>query len=257
MSKNNPYERKKKILGIVRNKKNINVEELAKDLNISTMTIYRDIKEMTQIILSKGNLVYQEDVDKAYDENPFEMRIEEKKAEKKAIAGIAVKYINHRDTIFLDGSSTVSYLAEQLQSKNLDLSIVTISPLITIKLAINKNFNIINPGGWFDKINYIYVKNIKELLNTININKAFISCGGYSLGSGFTDMTIGESQIKMDLVNRCSEINILADSSKYNKVTTHTWAKFPDVTRLFIDKGIKDEDLMLLNENISEVIVCE
>lgn len=256
MSKIYPFERREKILEIIRNRGITSIEELAKSLNISTMTLYRDIKDMTQIILSKGNLIYKGDVTKEHIESPFDIRKEENKAEKQAIAYMAVDYINNKDTVFFDGSSTISYLAERLQNKDMNLTVVTISPMITIQLAVCKNISIVSPGGWFDKINFIYTKSIKELLDTININKAFVSCGAYSLENGFTDMTNGEAQMKMDIVNRCPEINVLADSSKYNRVNTHTWAKFSDVTRLFIDNGVKKEDLKVLNKNISQVIVC-
>ena len=228
------------------------MDDLSKVLEISSMTIYRDIKEEDQIILSKGNLILN-NISEEF-ENPFTIRKNENKEEKEEIIKNAIKYIKNYDTIFLDGSTTISYLGEELKKINLDLTIVTISPIIAIELASCSKFRIFCPGGWLDRINFIFSKDMIEVFNSININKAFISCGGFSLSNGFTDTSIGETQIKKNVLEKGIEINILADSSKYNRVNPHTWARFSDINRLFIDKNVSNEDLKVLKNNISEVI---
>lgn len=256
MVKKKLYERKENVLEIIKNRGTISLVELSKSLNISTMTLYRDIRDMPQIILSKGNLVHNSDFYKENSENPFEIRKEENKAKKQAIANEAINYINGGDTVFFDGSSTIFYLTEQLRKKDMILTVVTISPMVTIALADCKNISIVSPGGLFDKINYIYTKDIEKFLKTININKAFVSCGAFNLESGFMDMSNSETEIKINIVKKCPEVNVLVDSHKYNRVTSHTWAQFNNITRLFTDSEIEKKDLKVLNKNISQVIVC-
>lgn len=229
--------RRYKIVEILKSKNVISLKELANLLRVSKMTLYRDINNLeNNIFLSKGNLIYKEN--NIFKESPYNTRKGRNKELKLAIARTAVNYIKNNDTIFLDGSSTIGYLARELVESNLYLTVVTISPIISIELAKKDSIKVLCPGGSLDNINFIYNCEIENYLKSININKAFLSCGAFSIEKGFTDLTIGESRIKRNIVDKVPEINILVDHTKMNNAYSYTWANFDELNRLIFDNKI-------------------
>ena len=188
-------------------------------------------------------------------EHLYYSRKKENKESKIDIAKTAINYINNNDTIFLDGSSTIEYLVTEILKKDYNLTILTISPIISILLAKNNNFKVICPGGILDNINFIYESEIENFLKSINVNKAFMSCGAFSLEKGFTELSAGEAKIKNTIVNNIAEINILADHEKANKIYSYTWAKYNQVNRLIIDSYIKKDILNKFSSQQSPELV--
>ena len=245
--------RRNKIIKILKSKNTISIKNLADILDVSEMTLYRDINKLDDmVLLSKGNIIYNSDDN---GESSYHARVLNNKDFKMAIARTAVKYIDKNDTIFLDGSSTIGYLASELVRSDLNLTVVTISPVVSIELAKKENIRVVCPGGTMDKINMIYITDIKKLLSSMNINKAFLSCGAFSLDHGFMDITLGEYDIKTKIINEVSEINILADHTKMNKSHSYTWGYFDGIDRIIVDRDISKEDLERLESNNVEIVL--
>ncbi|MBM3713825.1 MAG: DeoR/GlpR transcriptional regulator [Actinobacteria bacterium] len=247
--------RRRKIIEIVENNNSLHLKELSNMLNVSEMTLYRDIKHLkSNIFLVNGYVTYK--YSDSLSEFPYYCRKKENKDLKIAIANAAINYINNNDTIFLDGSSTVEYFAQEIIKRNYYLTVVAISPIISVVLAKNDNIKILCPGGSLDKINFIYNCNIENFLKSININKAFLSCGAFSLENGFTDIAFGEYSIKKTLVKVFSEVYILADHTKIDKTYSYTWADYTSVYKLIIDSKIENNILEKLKTyNKPEIVL--
>ena len=227
---------------------------MASMLNVSEMTLYRDIKEMEDnLFLSKRNIIYRNDASST--ELPYYIRMKNNVELKVSIARTAVNYINNNDTIFLDGSSTIAYLVRELVKKDIYITAVTISPIISNELAQKNSINILCPGGLLDKINMIYSCEIDDFLKTININKAFMSCGALSLEKGFTDLSIAESKIKSKIVEKVPIINLLVDHSKINNSFPYTWSSFEKLDRLICDYKTSEVFINKLKSKEIEVII--
>ena len=234
----------------------VSLKELANILDVSEMTLYRDINELSEsLLLSKGNVIYKDN--DAAEESPYYTRKLNNTELKTAIARSSINYIDNNDTIFLDGSSTIGYLANELTKSDLKLTVVTISPVISIELCKTENIRILCPGGMLDSINMIYYSGIEDFLETININKAFISCGAFSLDKGYTDMTKGEFDIKKKITEKVAEINILVDHTKMNRSYSYTWCDLEGITRIIIDDRIGEEDLKGLRSKALEIVLGE
>jgi len=250
----NVVKRRNKIIEILRLKRTISIQELSVILDVSEMTLYRDINKLDDtLFLSKGNVVYKNDNET--EESPYHTRKLHNIDLKTAIARSAINYIDNNDTIFLDGSSTVGYLANELIRSDLNLTVVTISPIISIELAKKENIRILCPGGLMDKINMIYIADMEKLLNSININKAFLSCGAFSIDNGFTDMTQGEYTIKSKIIDDVSKINILVDHTKMNKSYSYTWSDISGPDRIIIDSSIDKGNLERLESKNVEIVL--
>jgi DeoR/GlpR family transcriptional regulator of sugar metabolism len=248
--------RRSRIIEILRLKNIISLKELAGILDVSEMTLYRDLKELSEnLLLSKGNVIYRDSID--VEESPYYTRKLNNTELKTAIARSSIDFIDNNDTIFLDGSSTIGYLANELTKSSLHLTVVTISPVITTELCKKESIKILCPGGMLDPINMIYYSDIDPFLGTININKAFISCGAFSLDKGFTDMTKGEFDIKKKVAEKVPEINILVDHTKMGRSYSYTWCNIDDITRIIIDDRISKENLGGLRSKDLEIVLGE
>ena len=245
MKKLSTSKRKELVLKNLKSRSIVSLKELSNLLNVSEMTIYRDVKFLGKnLFLSKGNVIYKEHYKS--EESPYNARRRENRKLKIAIAKTALNYIKNKDTIFLDGSSTIGYLVDEILETNLFLTVVTISPIVSLKLAKKNNYKILCPGGELEKINSIYIGNIDKYLESININKAFISCGAFSIDKGFSDLTTGESNIKRAVFDKIKEVNILIDHTKINNSHTYTWANFDEPARIIVDNEIDKESIKKL-----------
>ncbi len=216
-----------KIKDMLKDKGNVDILDLSRYFNVSKMTIYSDLKKLQNdngILIVKKGAAYRgnkELID--FDLSHYE-RLNSNKKKKKAIAKIAIKYIKSNEAIFLDGSTTIKYLADLLAKENsLKITVLTISPIIALELSKNKNIEVICTGGKLNNIHYSYFNGIEQYAKSININKAFISCVGFSIENGFTEQVYEEAQLKSTLKNYCKNIYILADSSKLNRVGAYTF----------------------------------
>ena len=127
-------ERQAQILEILEQRKSISVTKLAELLYVSQPTVRRDLASLAQqgkVQRTHGGVVLR----KASDaEIPLMFREDQNNAAKKAIAQKAEKLIRDGDVIFMDASSTVSYLIPHL-NKFRDLIVITNSPKTSIRLG--------------------------------------------------------------------------------------------------------------------------
>jgi len=248
--------RLEEIIEIVKNNERTSIDYLADYFKVTTMTIYNDLKKLgTKIIVSKSDVIYMESEENFYfSKQPHYFRLQRHKEEKKEIAKKAVNYIRDYDTVFLDGGSTIHYLAKEIVNKNvLNLTVVTYSPVIVLELAKKENIEIICLGGKLNKNNYIFFSNSRELLNQININQAFISAVGVSQETGYTELLEEEARLKIELSKYCKEIYILVDNSKFGIIGAYTFGPITFAKKIITDN--RNEKIDLLNSIKNEIII--
>src|SRR5690554_5092803 len=118
-----PEERLKVIFNLLKERKKIYVNELAKELAMSKSTIRMDLAELESrglINRTHGGAVLKEELlfdtlnqtDKINLE--INLRIHKNQAEKDAIGKLAASLVNDGDTIMIDGGSTTQYVAKYL-----------------------------------------------------------------------------------------------------------------------------------------------
>lgn len=234
-----------KILKTLEEEGYIDVKKTAKTLNVTEMTIYRDLKELGNsgkieglergvICISKTRKL----------QLPNQNRFISNEKEKEIIVKKASNYINEGDTIFLDGSTTASHLAKWISQEFLKpLSILTISPTDVIFLLKNKNLRIICAGGYLDRSSVVFYDDITHYLENININSAFISCEGFSITNGYTAPSKDAARFHKNVLKYCDNIYMLADSSKYNRVRSYTWGSITAVSKIITDNSMTNKQI--------------
>lgn len=239
------------ILETVNRQKSVNLSELCQLLNTSESTIRRDLT----ILSNMGKLVKVHGGAVSIDDSFFneESNVEEKSKlftnEKIAIAKYSASMIDSGDFIFIDAGTTTEKMIDYIPNK--DVTFVTTGFINAKKLA-QRGFKVYIPGGKI-KLTTEAIVGAECVLSLKNYNftKSFVGVNGISLTSGFSTPDVDEAKVKTAVIENSRTVYILADHSKFDKITSVTFAqlnKAQIVTDKLLDKKY------LFKTNIKEVL---
>lgn len=235
------YERRQSLLEVLRNQPGLRVPELAKTLDVSEGTVRNDLnalEEEGRLKRVHGGAVLNNQGE--FQNNSFVRRYKENVAAKLAIAREAALLVKDGDSLFLDSSSTAYYLARGL-SKWRELRVVTNGFEVARELAENPSNNVILIGGVVNNNSSSVTGLLSErILEEMSIEKTFLSCSGFSLERGMTEILFAEAQIKRKVIESSKQLFALVDSSKFGREDLTSFARPNQIVHLFIDSGITE-----------------
>ena len=228
-------ERQEEILKYIMERKSISVKKLAELLFVSEPTVRRDLtalEKQGKVLRTHGGVVMRKVAD---NEIPLILREEQNNLSKKIIAEKAAALINDGDVIFLDASSTVSYIIPYLE-KFKDIIVVTNSPKTSIKLG-ERNIKNYCTGGLLLLHSIAYVGNDAEkFISNINADIYFFSCRGITEDGIITDSSVEEAQIKRAMLKNSAKSYFLYDSSKMGKKYMYNISNTKEITGAISEK---------------------
>ncbi|HIU45174.1 MAG TPA: DeoR/GlpR transcriptional regulator [Candidatus Enteromonas pullicola] len=209
-------ERQNEIYEILKQKKSISVDKLTKLLYVSQSTIRRDLTEMEKQGLVKrtyGGVVLQESPN---EETSLLLRETINVREKKKIAEIASRLLKDNLSVFIDSSSTCTYLVPYMKNfKN--LNIVTNGLRIGLLLSEQTSCQIFLASGYIHSRSNSILGNLTvKTLERLHCDLSIISCSGLDLGFGLSETTIDQSEVKIAMAENSNRIILLADHSKFD-----------------------------------------
>jgi DeoR family deoxyribose operon repressor len=236
-----------KILTLLDNKESGTVKNLAKELNISEMTIRRDLHYLRQaghVNMYHGGVSLTTSQKEQFQYTPYVFNKEDKErlAEKKRIAKFAASLIEPFDSIGIDNGTTCRYILDYMD-KTSDYILYTYSMEVMNK-AINLDLNNLRLfcfGGLYHRnIKMFESMDVLDLIKKTHITKLFFGAVGVSATYGLSCAHRYEIDIRRALMSISDEIIVLADSSKIDK----SW---------FLQYGIlEDIDMLITDTKISE-----
>lgn len=244
-------ERLEEITRLVNQKGTIRISEVVKLLNVTDMTVRRDLVELEeQGVLTKihggarSNKAFQ------YREySHAEKHIQNKEA-KQAIASKAAQLIEDGDTIFLGPGTTVAFLAEALNNQRLTV-ITNCMPIFTLLMAKKtEDFQVFLLGGEYRQVTEAFVGEITNTsLEKLRFSKMFFSGNGVKDGEVMTS-TLAEAYTQNLALKHSLEKYLLLDSSKIGKDDFTSFCKLRDLTALITDVKTEDENYRSLEAEI-------
>ncbi|MRH41135.1 DeoR family transcriptional regulator [Aquibacillus halophilus] len=241
-------DRKKKILEKLYREDSVKALVMAKELNVSTETIRRDLERLEQ----EGKLkkVYGGAVSAKSDsfEPPFEMKTHLNAVEKAAIGKYAASLINDGDTIMIgNGTTTIEIIRHLNQYENIKL-VTHSTPTVLLAMEMFKG-RIIFIGGEVNIEQKSATGPLAELvLSQLNVNKVFISAGGVSLVDGVTDYDLAEAYISRKMMERADEVFLLVDHTKFGKTMFANICPLHEVYTIITDSGCSEEWRQYISE---------
>ena len=183
------------------------------------------------------------------------MQINPKK--KEAIAGCGLQFIEPGDSIYLDGSTTVSWLARNLARLDPEITIVTNSLMISFELVKTQNIRLIGLGGVFDAETYSFVGlDSDSQADSLHINKAFFSSTCLVPEEGTYENAAFNAQTKRLAAQRSDKVFLLADSNKFGKKALIQVLKTSQIDVLLTDKILSEKDALAFERNNVQVVVA-
>lgn len=206
-------ERQKIILDKLEENNIIQVSQMTELLNVTEMTIRRDLKELEKkelLIRIHGG------ASKIEKTQPKEFSNEEKllknKGLKMEIAGKIGRILMPEQNIYLGAGTTMEYVSEFIGDKK--LNIFTNSLYLFNKLVFLDNVNIKLIGGEFRKVTGAFVGALSlDIVSKMRFNQAFIGVNGINKGKAYT-YSPEEGILQKMILDNSFDRYLVADSSK-------------------------------------------
>ncbi|MCP1103151.1 DeoR family myo-inositol catabolism operon transcriptional repressor [Aequitasia blattaphilus] len=233
------------------NKKNVSLEELCDQFNVSLNTIRRDVNTLTKRGSVKkvyGGVTATSSSSNFMTLTPFSKRSELFQKEKNNICKLAASFVNDNDIIYIDTGTTSQNLIDYIGDRH--CIVVTNSLQVAIKGVQYPNLEIFSLPGKLKRDTLSYVGNdAGHYLQKYNISKAFMCSTGVSIKNGLTNATTEEYLVKQAVMENTEEHFLLADHSKFGKFTLMTFANLDDIQHIITDDVPTEEYLTYFKEH--------
>ncbi|MEG1475160.1 MAG: DeoR/GlpR family DNA-binding transcription regulator [Longicatena sp.] len=253
MNKEVVDNRRNEIMKLIQNKGRMFVDDLAESLQVSPLTIRRDLQfweEKGAVERFYGgaklvqNFVANDDLTLSNE------------AYKHAIAKYAAQYVQEGDTIFINTSSTALLVLKYIKNKrvtvitnNAKAIFIDHDPFVSICLT----------GGELRIPKESMVGNFAlNNLNRVSANKAFLGCSGISATSGMTTAILQEVAINEVMISRSiGEKFILADHTKIGNNHSFISGAINSFDFLITDTLANEEEVNAIKEIGLNTIMLE
>ncbi|MGX8852395.1 DeoR/GlpR family DNA-binding transcription regulator [Amedibacillus sp. YH-ame10] len=207
--------RKAIILKMLDSKEFVKVTDLQKQLDVTEMTIRRDLKDMEEegllVRVHGGAMRNGEQI--VYTELEHGDRKHTNEDKKREIAKKCSDIIQDDDILFISASTTNEYIYEYIQAKN--VRIITNCLYIYFQFRKDTRFDTILVGGKFDdKIESFLGAIAIEVISKINFTKAFVGTNGIC-NNNLSASNEEEGWLHRQVLDNAKEKFIVCDSTKF------------------------------------------
>lgn len=206
--------RQDKLLKLVIDKGYCTVEELAEVLDVSTQTIRRDIKK-----LSDERLLVRHHGGASSPSSTVNLDYEIRKVsetdEKNAIGARIADMIPDNSTVFLTIGSTTEIIASHLAKRN-NLQVITNSLRVANVLHSNKSFDVLIPSGKIRASNGgIIGTETLDFIKNFRFDYMITSAGSIDQDGTLLEYDLNETAVAQAVMKSARNVFVALDSTKY------------------------------------------
>jgi DeoR family transcriptional regulator of aga operon len=248
-------ERHQYILTKLKTEGHVNVLDLCSDLNVSSVTIRKDLKllEDKQLLFRThggGTLSNPYMVDRHVNEKE-KIHRDEKTGIGKAAAGL----LEPNDCIIIGSGTTVLSLARHIQPAG-SLTVITAALNVAMELNRQPEIEVLVLGGMLRKSSSSATGSYAErILDDFSCSKLFLGVDGIDLEFGLSTTNVMEAQLNRKMITVAQRTIVLADSSKFGKRGFGRICGIEEVDTIITDKGISEHMFHSLQGMGVEVVV--
>ncbi len=226
----------------------LQVTELAESLNVSSVTIRKDLTE-----LEKSKKLYRNH-GKAILIDPYidNRNVSEKEklyVEEKRMIGIeAAALVKPKDSILIASGTSVHALARNIHAKE-KLTVITASLEVANILSNDKDIDIIQLGGIMRHSSLSVVgKYAEQALPDFSCSKLFMGVDGIDLDFGITTTDMMEASLNRVMMATAQKTIVLADSSKFGRRGFSKISDMEDIDQIITDSKVSPTVVKRLEE---------
>lgn len=248
-------DRRRVILDLLNTKGSVTVAELGSRFDVSEMTIRRDLDDLERRGLLQrvhGGAVSARG--RSF-EPAFLSRSGLQQEEKRRIAQAAANLVQNGDSIALDVGTTTLEVARHLEGKR-DLTVITNSFRVAEELAETQGLRLILTGGILRPGELSLVGSLAgETFQQFYVDKLFLGIGGIDLVAGLTEYSLEDAEVKKAMLRAAKEIIVVADSTKFGRVTFAAVAPIDVASCIITDDKAESSIVEALRATSIEVVV--
>jgi DeoR/GlpR family transcriptional regulator of sugar metabolism len=226
--------RQDKLLKLVIDKGYCTVEELAEVLDVSTQTIRRDIKKLSDermLVRHHGGASSPSSTVNL----DYEIRKVSETDEKNAIGERITQMIPDNSTVFLTIGTTTEIIASHLLKKN-NLQVITNSLRVANVLHSNKSFDVLIPSGKVRAKNGgIIGTEALEFIKNFRFDYMITSAGSIDEDGTLLEYDLNETAIAQAVMKSARNVFVALDSTKYTPKGSIELGNIKDATVYFTD----------------------
>ncbi|MHC4870357.1 MAG: DeoR/GlpR family DNA-binding transcription regulator [Planctomycetota bacterium] len=243
-------DRHRIILDLLEKDNGVIISSIAGELNVSEMTIRRDLV----ILEEKGLLKRVHGGAVAVEQARFGQRLTEQKPGKIKATSKLLSYLPESGTIYLDGSTTMLNLVDKLtRSKNIQVATNNVETFHKLS-----NINGVDPlliGGKLDRRtdNMVGSLAMRSIL-AIAFDAAFFSSWGIAPDLGLMEVTLEDAEVKDLVASRSKSVYLAIDESKLGRTASGAWRPDREKTVLSTNLNSNDQRLKPYKNIFSEIL---
>lgn len=240
-------ERHSKILELLSENHKIEVVRLAEIMNVSQVTVRKDL----QALEDKGLIKREHGYATINSSDDMNTRLAYHYEIKKKITKLAAKDVGNGETVMIESGSCCALLALELAQTKKDITIITNSAFIA-EFIRKTTAHIILLGGEYQKESQVMVGPMtRKCAEAFMVDKLFIGTDGFDRHLGFTGNDYSRSQTVQDLANQARHINIVTESLKFTQTGIVSLLPPERIANIYTDNDIpKDIEMYLLQKNV-------
>jgi DeoR/GlpR family transcriptional regulator of sugar metabolism len=252
-------QRQERILETVRAHGGVRVSDLVGLLNVSEMTVRRDIATLAGrglVARVHGGATALDG--RSADEPGFQAKSGMALREKAAIAGVAASLVEPGDSVALSAGTTTYAVAGALLGVA-DLTVVTNS-LPAARLLHERgrrDRTVVLTGGVPTPSDALVGPVAIGALSGLHVDWLFLGVHGIDEHAGLTTPNLVESDTDRALVNAARQVVVVADSSKWRIVGLSSIASLSEVDVLVMDSGLPEQARRELGARVGRLAIAD
>ena len=234
----NTIERHLEIIKKINQDKQLKVQLLCDEFDVSSVTIRKDLK-----LLEEKGMLYRIHGGATLN-NPYatDRHVNEKEkfhlSEKMLIGAAAAKLITPNDSILIASGTTVLALSKNIKPQE-NLTVITSALNVALELNQHIEIEVIQLAGIMRKrsssVIGLYAENI---LSDFSCTKLFLGVDGIDLDFGLTTTNVMEARLNREMIKVSQKTIVLADSTKFGKRGFGRICGFEHIDEIITDSGI-------------------
>ncbi|MDQ1564134.1 MAG: hypothetical protein QOI14_1085 [Actinomycetota bacterium] len=239
----------------------VRVRELARALNVSDVTIRRDIDALVELgSVEKVHGGAQFLGRLSHDEPAFESKMSWHGPEKKAIAREAAKLVTAGMVVGISAGTTTFLLPALLRSVP-DLTIVTNSIPVATEFDRphgdgGSPVTVLLTGGESTPSSALVGPLAMSTIRRLHVDLLLLGVHGMDEQAGFTTPNLREAEFDQAFIEAAKRVAVLADSTKWATVGMTSIGPLECADILITDAGISSEARRSLEQRVGQVIVA-
>lgn len=249
-------DRRERILEMIREDGTVKVVDLSRIFRVSEVTIRQDLEKLEQdgYVEREHGGAYLKNIGNQV--KSFSLQHRENMELKAKIGKKAAEFIKDGDCIILDSGTTTTEIARNLiQHQN--LTVITNALNIAWLLGAEPGISVIMTGGEFKAPTLSLTgEKASDSFKGLHADILFLATAGISLKSGLTYPSLSDLVVKKAMIDSADVVYLVADSTKVGKSSLASLGTLSLVDYLITDKGLKEKDKRIFQENEIEFIIA-